>query len=284
MLSSVEMCRKIGQKIAEKGGKCYYVGGCVRDEILGRSTKDIDIEVHLVTPDALREALSELGEVNEFGVSFGIFNLKGYDIDIAMPRLETCTGRGHRDFDVYVDPFLGEKKAALRRDFTVNALMKNVLTGEILDFFGGVEDRQDGVIRHVNDSSFAEDPLRVLRACQFAARFNFKIHEQTVELCKNIDITTLAGERIYGELIKALKSAEKPSVFFEELRKMNKLSPWCRPAGRSPRRQFPPSSTGPAPETPPPERREAQQADRCTAAAATSSRRRRMESYYDGFG
>lgn len=225
-MTSIEMSRKIGEKIAEKGGKCYYVGGCVRDEILGRPIKDIDIEVHGVSPEVVRKVLGQLGEVNEFGVSFGIFNLKGYDIDIAMPRKEICTGRGHRDFDVYIDEALGEKKAAMRRDFTVNALMKNVVTGEILDFFGGIEDIKRGVIRHVSDESFGEDPLRVLRACQFAARFEFKIHEDTLELCRGIDISTLAAERVYGELLKALGSAKKPSIFFEELRKMDQLSVW----------------------------------------------------------
>ena len=225
-MTSMEMCREIGIRIGEKGGKCYFVGGCVRDGIMGKSIKDIDIEVHGVEPNTVREVLSSLGVVNEFGVSFGIFNLKGYDIDIAMPRCETCTGRGHRDFDVYIDPHLGEEKAARRRDFTVNALMKNVVSGEILDFFGGLEDIGRGVIRHVNDESFAEDPLRVLRACQFAARFEFSIDPVTRELCRSIDISTLAGERVYGELVKALMSAERPSIFFEELRKMDQLSVW----------------------------------------------------------
>lgn len=225
-MTSIELCREIGVRIEKKGGKCYYVGGCVRDEIMGRHLKDIDIEVHGVDPDRVREVLSELGTLNEFGSSFGIFNLKGYDIDIAMPRKEKCTGRGHRDFDIYIDPYLGEEKAAKRRDFTINALMKNVVTGEILDFFGGLDDIKRGVIRHVNDESFTEDPLRVLRACQFAARFEFSIDESTVELCKRIDITTLAGERIYKELLKALSSSKKPSIFFEELRRMNQLSTW----------------------------------------------------------
>lgn len=226
MLNSEEMSVKIAQKVAHHGGRAYYVGGCVRDRLLKKATKDIDIEVHMIHPDALRSILSELGTVNEYGVSFGIFNLSGYDIDIAMPRKEKCTGRGHRDFDIYVDPFLTPEKAALRRDFTVNALMMDVLTGEILDFYGGLKDLEKGVIRHVNDESFAEDPLRVLRACQFCARLGFTLHPSTLELCRSIDIRTLAPERIFGELKKALLSAAKPSVFFELLRRMGKLSPW----------------------------------------------------------
>ncbi len=221
-----EMALAIGKKVTENGGRCYFVGGFVRDRLLGNKTKDIDIEVHGVEPQRLRMLLHELGDVNEFGVSFGIFNLKGYDIDIAMPRSETCKGRGHRDFDIYIDPNLGEKKAALRRDFTINALMQNVITGEILDFFGGLGDLKNGIIRHVNDESFAEDPLRVLRACQFSARLGFPVAKETVELCREIDISTLAPERIFGEMEKALMQSQAPSVFFETLRRMNKLSPW----------------------------------------------------------
>lgn len=104
------------------------------------------------------------------GESFGVFGMKGYALDIAMPRKEEVRGQGHNDFDIFVDPFIGTEAAARRRDFTCNALMQDVLTGEIVDYFGGVEDLKSGLLRHVNDKSFAEDPLRVLRAAQFAAR------------------------------------------------------------------------------------------------------------------
>ncbi len=130
--------KEIARKAGEVGGRAYYVGGFVRDRLLGLPTKDIDVEIHGISPDKLREIVSSEGTVLEMGESFGIFSLKGTDIDIAMPRKETVTGRGHRDFDVSVDPFIGVEKAAARRDFTVNALMEDVLTGEIIDSFGGL--------------------------------------------------------------------------------------------------------------------------------------------------
>ena len=160
------------------------------------------------------------------GASFGVYGLRGYDIDIAMPRQEEATGRGHKDFKIYVDPFLGTYKAAMRRDFTINAMMQDVLTGEIIDHFGGQEDLKKGVLRHVNPHTFAEDPLRVLRAAQFAARFSFSIAPETIELSKTMDLTTLAHERVMSELEKALLKAAHPSIFFEQMHKMNQLDDW----------------------------------------------------------
>ena len=160
------------------------------------------------------------------GASFGIMGLRGYELDIAMPRSEKATGRGHRDFAVFVDPFLGAEKAARRRDFTMNALMQDVLSGEVLDFFGGREDMARGLIRHVDAATYLEDPLRVLRAAQFAARFGFTVAEETRALSAGAALTALPGERIMGELEKALGKAARPSRFFEELRRMGQLSDW----------------------------------------------------------
>ena len=143
-----------------------------------------------------------------------------------MPRSERATGRGHRDFSVCVDGFIGTKKAAERRDFTVNAIMEDVLTGEIIDHFGGREDLQRGILRHVNEKTFAEDPLRVLRLAQFAARFGFSVDESTKELCRKIDLSALSKERVEAELKKALLKSESPSVFFRVLRDVNGLDFW----------------------------------------------------------
>ena len=148
------------------------------------------------------------------GASFGIMGLRHYDIDIAMPRSEKATGRGHRDFEVFVDPFIGEEKAALRRDFTMNALMQDVLTGEILDFFGGRADLAARRIRHVSDASFAEDPLRVLRGAQFAARFNLEPDEETLDLMRRMPLDALSSARVYGEMKKAVAvRLEGPSLY-----------------------------------------------------------------------
>ena len=212
--------------MAELGGSSYFVGGYVRDLISGTVGKDIDIEVHGISPDELKGVLDRLGERMEIGESFGIFGLRGYSLDIAMPRREACRGRGHRDFDILVDPHIGTLGAAKRRDFTINAMMQNILTGEIIDHFGGKTDLKNGIIRHVSDESFAEDPLRVLRGAQFASRFEFEVAEQTRELCRNMDLSTLAKERIIGETQKALLKAGRPSIFFRVLREMNQLSVW----------------------------------------------------------
>lgn len=222
----LEMAKRIAEAAAEAGGCAYFVGGYVRDLLMGEVGKDIDIEVHGLTPDVLKAILDSLGQRLDIGESFGIFGLRGYNLDIAMPRKEECRGKGHRDFDVFVDPHIGTMGAARRRDFTINAMMQNVLSGEIIDHYGGRVDLENKIIRHVDDKSFAEDPLRVLRGCQFAARFEFKIADETIELCRNMDLSTLPRERIMGELEKALLKAEKPSVFFEELREMDQLSVW----------------------------------------------------------
>lgn len=222
----IEMARRVAEAVARAGGRVYYVGGFVRDRLMGLDNKDVDIEVHGVPVATLEGILDALGERTAMGASFGIMGLRHYGLDIAMPRSERATGRGHRDFEVFVDPFIGAEKAALRRDFTMNALMQDVLSGEILDFFGGQADIRARRVRHVNDVSFAEDPLRVFRAAQFAARFDFDVVPETVALCAGMDVAALPPERVMGEMEKALMKAERPSVFFEELRKMRQLGVW----------------------------------------------------------
>ena len=208
------------------GGKTYYVGGYVRDILLGIPNDDVDIEVHGIEPARLYSILEEIGEPITFGKSFGVLSLRGENIDIAMPRREHAVGTGHRDFEVDVDPYIGTENAARRRDFTINALMQDVLSGEIVDHFGGRRDLGEGIIRHIDDATFVEDPLRVLRAAQFAARFEFEIAPETIELCRGIDISTLSKERVEEELRKALLKADKPSIFFESLREMDQLDVW----------------------------------------------------------
>ncbi|MBR5479794.1 MAG: tRNA nucleotidyltransferase [Clostridia bacterium] len=224
--TNAEMARKIAEKVCKLGGRTFFVGGYVRDAIQGRSSKDIDIEVHGITPRDLCEILDSLGKRIEIGESFGIFGLKGYSLDIAMPRKEKNRGHGHRDFEVFVDPFIGTEGASRRRDFTVNAMMQDVLTGEIIDHFGGKSDLEKGIIRHVDEETFAEDPLRVLRCAQFAARFEFEIAPETISLCRTMNLSALSKERIMGEMEKALLKAHKPSIFFETLREMNALDIW----------------------------------------------------------
>lgn len=217
---------KIATLVNEKGGTAYYVGGFVRDLIRGYDNVDLDIEVHGIDNNTLLDILSCIGEPLTYGKSFGIYSLKNHNIDIAMPRIEHNTGYGHKDFEVYVDPYIDLVSAIKRRDFTINAIYKNILTQEIIDPFNGIKDIENKIIRHIDSNSFSEDPLRVLRACQFASRFNYEIDPYTIDLCKNIDIKTLSKQRVFEELKKALLNSEKPSIFFNYLKTMNQLDYW----------------------------------------------------------
>lgn len=224
--NNLQAAREIARLVAQQGGRTFFVGGFVRDALLGIENKDVDMEVHGISCQCLENILDRMGERICIGESFGIYSLKGYSLDIAMPRKETLRGQGHKDFDIFVDPYIGTKGAASRRDFTINALMQDVLTEEIIDHFGGEEDLRRGILRHVSDTSFADDPLRVLRAAQFAARFGFDIAEETVQLCSRMELGHLSRERIEGELKKALLKADHPSVFFQVLRRMHQLDSW----------------------------------------------------------
>ena len=222
----LDMAKRLAEKVCERGGRAYFVGGYVRDKLLQIENKDIDIEVHGVDAASLAEILDSLGERYSMGESFGIFALKGYGLDIAMPRKERAIGTGHRDFETFSDPFIGTYEAAKRRDFTIGALMMDVLTEEVTDHFGGVRDLENKVLRHVCTETFTEDPLRVLRLAQFAARFAFSPDGQTIELCRTMGLSHLSRERVWEELRKALLKAQKPSVFFEVLRRAHRLSEW----------------------------------------------------------
>ena len=223
---NLDMAKKLAQEVRAHGGTAYYVGGYVRDKLLHIENKDIDIEVHGLAADELASILDTLGERLSFGESFGIFSLKGYGIDIAMPRKERAIGTGHRDFETFTDPFIGTYEAAKRRDFTIGALMMDVLTEEVTDHFDGVEDLKHGILRHVCSETFTEDPLRVLRLAQFAARFEFTPAEETVALCRTMNLSALSRERVWEELRKAMLKAKKPSVFFKVLRRTNQLGFW----------------------------------------------------------
>ena len=217
------LSRRIAEAVAAAGGRAYYVGGFVRDALMGVECKDIDIEVYGVAPQRLREVLSSLGEVYDRGASFGVLGLRHSDIDVAMPRTESRTGLKHCDFDVSVNPFLEPREACRRRDFTINAMLQDVLSGEILDFYDGQSDLAARRIRCVNAETFVEDALRAFRGAQFAARLFANIEDETRALCRGMDVRALSQERVFAEMEKALLKAERPSVFFRELRAMDHL-------------------------------------------------------------
>lgn len=214
---------EIARRVRDAGGRAMYVGGMVRDGLMGIECKDIDIEVYGLTPQALRGVLSTLGEVMEMGASFGVYGLRHSAIDIAMPRRERCVGIRHTDFEVSVDPKMSFRDAAMRRDLTINAMMRDVLTGELIDLWGGQSDLAGRVIRHVSADTFPEDALRVFRAAQFAARFEGRIAPETLALCRSMAVDRISHERVCDELNKALLKAEKPSIFFRALRETDHL-------------------------------------------------------------
>ena len=222
-MRELEIARQLAEAVFEDGGRAYFVGGYVRDARMGVQTKDIDIEVYGIAPARLRELLSRFGQVFEKGASFGVLSLEHTNLDIAMPRRESRTGERHADFDVSVDPALSTQEASRRRDFTVNAMMMDVLSGEIIDHWGGLRDLENGILRHVAADTFPEDALRVFRAAQFAARFGMRVAPETVELCRGMDVRALTRERVFEETAKALLKAKQPSVFFAVLEEMNHL-------------------------------------------------------------
>ena len=213
------MLEKALEKLNERGAKTYYVGGYVRDMILNKENKDIDIEVHNITEQDFLSVLKDFViEPKLCGKAFGVYKvvIDGTDIDFSFPRTEKLVGTKHTDFEIIVDPFIGEEKASMRRDFTINALMMDTQTGTILDFHKGMKDLEDKIIRHTSDK-FSEDALRVFRAAQFASRFGFTVAPETLELCKKIDITHLPQERIQEETSKAFTKGV-PSIYFDILK------------------------------------------------------------------
>ena len=226
--TAVEICRAV----REAGGRGLIVGGWVRDRLMGATalgageSKDVDIEVFGVPADRLRDLLGAFGSVNIVGESFTVYKVG--DIDVSLPRRESKTGRGHKGFAVTGDPSMTPVEAARRRDFTINAISWDPLTGEYVDPFDGRGDLDRRLLRAVDLQTFGDDSLRVLRAVQFAARFEFALEERTQRLCREIPIDDLPSERIWGEIEKLLLRASRPSIGFAlalELRIVERLFP-----------------------------------------------------------
>lgn len=193
------------------GGRAMLVGGCVRDELMGIESTEWDVEVYGVQPDKLKEIVGGFGEINAVGEAFTVYKV-GRHLDVSIPRRDRKTGKGHKGFVIEGDPDMSFEEACSRRDFTVNAILKDPLSGEIVDPCKGREDVERRILRHVSSETFGEDSLRVLRAAQFAARLEFDIASETVEICKAIDVTDLPKERVWGELEKLLLKAKQPSI------------------------------------------------------------------------
>ncbi len=217
----------IANDVSGAGGRALLVGGCVRDKLMNKQPKDWDIEVYGIDPAQLRQLLDQFGDVNIVGEAFTVYKL-GSDLDISLPRRDRKSGRGHRGFVIEGDPLMTIEEATSRRDFTINAILQDPLTGEIIDPFRGRPDLDNRTLRAVSLKTFAEDSLRVLRAAQFAARFEFQIDPETVDACRLIDLSDLPSERIWGEIEKLLLRAHRPSIglkWLHELHVIDQLFP-----------------------------------------------------------
>ena len=212
----------------------------MRDRLLGRPTVDIDMEVFGIPQDQLRGVLDEFGRVEAVGQSFAVYKLavpaaegaSAAVVDVALPRRDSKKGRGHKGFEVVGDPAMSFEDAARRRDFTVNAISWDPLTGEYVDPFDGRGDLARRVLRAVDDTTFGDDSLRVLRAVQFAARFEFTLDDRTAALCRRIPLDDLPAERVWGEIEKLLLQATRPSIGFAlalDLGVIDRILPELRP-------------------------------------------------------
>ena len=215
--------RQLALAVAPLGGRALLVGGFVRDALLGQSPKDADVEVYGLPADELKTVLETLGRVDAVGESFRVLKLVWHaknaagvrerlELDVSLPRRDRKTGTGHKGFEVEGDPYASVEDAARRRDFTLNAILCDPLTGEILDPFGGQNDLRVGLLRAVDARHFGEDSLRVLRAMQFAARFDLSIEPETIALCRQTPLDDLPRERVWGEWEKWLLKSKRPSV------------------------------------------------------------------------
>ncbi len=210
---------EIAEAIADCGGRAYLVGGAVRDEIMGLPSKDIDIEVFGVSMSTLRSVLSEFGNVCEVGQHFGVFHIEKLDLDVSLPRKDSKVGVGHRGFEVDTDPDMTIEEAARRRDLTINAISVDLLSGEIIDPFGGIEDIENRILRATDPATFGDDPLRALRVMQFAARFDFEVEHHTMNLVASQCLEELPKERIWAEFEKLMLKGKVPSKGIEVLRR-----------------------------------------------------------------
>ena len=200
----------IAVAIRAAGGRALVVGGWVRDRLIGRPSKDVDLEVFGLEAGELRALLSRFGTVNTIGESFTVYKVA--EIDVALPRRESKAGRGHKAFEVVGDPWLSPGESARRRDFTVNAIAWDPLSGDYIDPFDGRGDLERRRLRMVDRATFGDDSLRVLRGLQLAARFELEMDAETRAVCRDLPLDDLPAERVWGEVEKLLLLARRPSI------------------------------------------------------------------------
>ncbi len=193
------------------GAKGFLVGGCIRDGLLKIPAKDIDIEVYGLEMKKLELILKKKFLLNYVGKSFGVLKIRNLPIDVSIPRKEKKVGSGYKGFSIQTDPYFQPEEACARRDFTINAILYDPLNEIFIDPFDGRKDLKNKILRHTTEK-FSEDPLRVLRAMQFIARFSFQIASESLKLCQQISIENLSRERIFEEWKKLLLKGKKISL------------------------------------------------------------------------
>jgi tRNA nucleotidyltransferase (CCA-adding enzyme) len=216
--SPLALAGAVAHAARARGGRALVVGGYVRDRLLGRAAKDLDLEVFGVPGDELPAMLATLGRVEPVGRAFPVFKLG--PIDVALPRRESKAGRGHTAFHVEGDAEMSIEDAARRRDFTINAISWDPLTSEYLDPFDGRADLAARRLRVVDPHTFADDSLRVLRAVQFAARFECTLDDEARAICRAMRLDDLPAERLWGEVEKLLLVAARPAIGFALAREL----------------------------------------------------------------
>lgn len=207
----------IASAIRIVGGRAFLVGGCVRDAVLGKAVKDLDIEVFGVPLNSLCELLSSQFPFDLVGRSFPTLKLRGLPIDISIPYRRSAVLGNEGSQEKIVDPLMSLREAAARRDFTMNAMVLDPETHEVIDHYGGLNDLKAKVLRHTSDK-FTEDPLRVFRGMQFAARFELEVAPETVRLCRTVTSEGVAAERIFVEWKKLILWGRRPSLGLTFLR------------------------------------------------------------------
>ena len=205
------------------------VGGAVRDALLGLPLKDYDLEVFGLDAERLKTVLASLASVNAVGEAFTVFKVSGLEgvdgaVDVSLPRRDSKAGPGHRGIVVLGDPNLSVEEATRRRDFTINAILFDPSSGELVDPQGGRGDLEARILRAVDASTFGEDPLRALRAVQFAARFELTVEPETARLCAAMPLAELPAERVWGEMEKLLLGGRRPSLGLALMREWGMLA------------------------------------------------------------
>lgn len=211
---------KICEEIKKNGGNCFFVGGYVRDKLLNIEAVDIDIEVFHINTETLRQILKNYKFIEH--KKFGVFSSD--NLTFAMPRIETKVGKKHYNFTIEINENLSIKQAALRRDFTINAIYKNVYTSEIIDPFNGIKDLKNKTLKSIS-ASFIEDDVRILRAIRFSAMYDLKVEENTLKQLKQMDISNVSEGRINSEINKMrnAKYVNNAKVLIEELNIYEKI-------------------------------------------------------------